>query len=72
MRCRKISKCSNWFEWNKWCTENDVFKKDVYNAEIKNIDKIPGIFNLATSTTFNARVNEVKNEYYYLGYQCFS
>ena len=30
----------------------------------KNIDKIPGIFNLATSTTFNARVNEVKNEFY--------
>ena len=26
-------------------------------------NKIPGVFNLATSATLNAKVNEVKNEY---------
>ena len=32
--------------------KNDVVKKDVYNAKIKNIeDKIPDITNLATNTT---------------------
>ena len=41
---------------------NDVVKKDVYNAKIKNIeDKIPDITNLATNTTLNANINEVKN-----------
>ena len=35
--------------------KNDVVKKDVYNAKIKNIeDKIPDITNLATNTTLNA------------------
>ena len=39
---------------------NDV-KKTEYNAEIKNIeDKIPDITNLATKTTLNAKINEVK------------
>ena len=34
--------------------KNDVVKKDVYNAKIKNIeDKIPDITNLATKTTFS-------------------
>ena len=43
--------------------KNDVIKKDVYNAKIKNIaDKIPDITNLATNTTLNAKINEVKNE----------
>ena len=43
--------------------KNDVVKKDVYNAKIKNIeDKIPDITNLATNTTLNAKINEVKNE----------
>ena len=38
-------------------------KKDVYNAEIKNIkDKIPDITNLATKTTLNAKRNEVTVE----------
>ena len=40
--------------------KNDVLKKDVYNAKIKNIeDKIPDITNLATNTTLNAKINEV-------------
>ena len=43
--------------------KNDVAKKDLYNAKIKNIeDKIPEITNLATNTTLNAKINEVKNE----------
>ena len=42
--------------------KND-FKKDVYNAEIKDIeDKILDFTNLATNTTLNAKINEVKNE----------
>ena len=36
--------------------KNDVIKKDVYNAKIKNIeDKIPDITNLATNTNANAK-----------------
>ena len=36
--------------------------KKVYNAKIKNIeDKIPDITNLATNTTLNVKINEVKN-----------
>ena len=35
--------------------KNDVVKKDVYNAKIKNIkDRIPDITNVATNTTLNA------------------
>ena len=42
---------------------SDDVKKDVYNAKIKNTeDKIPDIFILATNTTFNAKINEVKGE----------
>ena len=38
--------------------KNDVVKKAVYNAKIKNIeDKIPDITNLATKTTLNAIIN---------------
>ena len=38
--------------------KNDVIKKDVYNAKIKNIeDKIPDITNLATKTSLNAKTN---------------
>ena len=41
----------------------DVVKKDVYNAKIKGIeDKIPDITNLATNTTLNAKIDEVKKE----------
>ena len=45
-----------------------LLKKDVYNAEIKNIkNKISDISNLATNTTLNCNLlndllNEVKNE----------
>ena len=40
--------------------KNDVVKKEVYNAKIKDIeDKIPDIANLATNAT---KVNEVKTE----------
>ena len=41
-----------------------LLKKDVYNAEIKNIeDKLPDITNLMPdNTTFNAKINEVKDE----------
>ena len=43
--------------------KNDVVKKDVYNAKIKNIeDKIPDITNLATKTTLTAKTNEVNGE----------
>ena len=43
--------------------KNDVVKKDMHNAKIKNIeDKIPDITNLATNTTLNAKINEVKSE----------
>ena len=40
-----------------------VFKKDVYNVKIKNIeDKIPDVTNLATNALLNAKTNEVKGE----------
>ena len=43
--------------------KNDVAKKDVQNAKIKNIeDKISDITNLATNNTFNAKINEVKGK----------
>ena len=43
--------------------KNDVVKKDVYNAKIKDIeDKMPNITNLATNTTLNAKINEGKGE----------
>ena len=43
--------------------KNDVVKKDVHNAKIKNIeDKIPDITNVATTTTPNAKINEVRGE----------
>ena len=43
--------------------KNDVIKKDVHHAKIKNVeDKIPDITNLATKTTLNAKTNEVKGE----------
>ena len=49
-----LSKLSN-------VVKNDVVKKDVYNAKIKNIEnKIPGITNLATNASLNAKINEVK------------
>ena len=41
--------------------KTDVVKKDIYNSKIKNIeDKIFDITKLATNTTFNAKINEVK------------
>ena len=43
--------------------KNDVVKKDVYNAKIKNIeDKIPDITNLATNAFLNTKIYEVKGE----------
>ena len=40
-----------------------LLKKDVYNAEIKNIeDKMPDITNLATNTTLKSKINEIKNK----------
>ena len=43
--------------------KNDVVKKDVYNAKIKNTeDKILDITNLATTADLNAKINEVKAE----------
>ena len=51
-----LSKLSN-------VVKNDVVKKDVYTAMIKNIeDKIPDITKLATNTTLSAKINEVKRE----------
>ena len=44
--------------------KKDVFKTDVYNAKIKNTaEKIPDITNLATNTTLNVKINEVKTNY---------
>ena len=41
--------------------KNDVVKEDAYNAVIINIeDKVPDITNLATKTTLNAKINEIK------------
>ena len=38
--------------------KNDVVKKDVYKAKIKNIeDEIPDITNLATKASLNAKIN---------------
>ena len=46
-----------------YLVKNDIVKKDVYNANINNIeDKMPDITNLATNATPNAKINEVKNE----------
>ena len=42
--------------------KNEFVIKTEYNAKIKDIeDKISVITNLATNTTVNARINEVKN-----------
>ena len=41
--------------------KKNVVNKDVFNAKIKNIeDKMPDITNLATNTTLNVKINEVK------------
>ena len=43
--------------------KNDVVKKDVYDAKIKNVeDKIPDITKLATNTTHNAKINKIRGE----------
>ena len=43
--------------------KNEVVKKDVYNAKIKNIEgRIPDITNIATNASLNAKINEVKGE----------
>ena len=48
-----------------------LLKKDVYNAQIKNIeDKIPDITNLATNTTLNAKINEFKNKIHNIANYC--
>ena len=41
----------------------NVVKKDVYNAEVKDIEyKIPDITSLATNSTLNVKINEITNE----------
>ena len=41
--------------------KDDVVKKDVYNAKIRNIeDKIPDITNLTANATLNAKIYKVK------------
>ena len=43
--------------------KNGVVKKVLYNAKIKNIEnKTPDITHVATNTTRNAKINEVKGE----------
>ena len=43
--------------------KNNVLRKDLYNAKIKNIeDKIPDITNLATNASLNAKITEIKCE----------
>ena len=51
-----LSKLSN-------VVKNYFVKKTEYNAKTKNIeDKISAITNLATKTTLNAKINEVKGQ----------
>ena len=48
--------------------KNDVLKKYIYNAKIKNIeDNILDISNLTSNTILEAEINELKkrNTYYY-------
>ena len=46
-----------------YVVKNDIVKKDVYNAKIKNIeDKITNITNVATNASLNAKINEVAGE----------
>ena len=47
--------------------KKNIVNKDAFNAKVKNIeDKTPDITNLATNTTLNAKINEVKkNAQYY-------
>ena len=43
--------------------KNAVAKKNLYNAKFKNIaDEISDITNLATTSAFNTKINEVKNK----------
>ena len=57
MLCRKSE------SWIRLKLKNDVVKKDVYIAKIKDIeDKIPDITNVETNATLNAKINEVNNE----------
>ena len=43
--------------------KNDVVKKNVYNAKMKNIeDEIPHVTNLVTNASLNAKINEVKDK----------
>ena len=43
--------------------KNHFIKKDVYYANVKNIeDETPYITNLATNTTLNSKITEVKNK----------
>ena len=47
---------------NKLVPVNDVVRKDVYNAKIKNIeDKTPDITNLATTNALTAVENKIPN-----------
>ena len=40
-----------------------MLKKDVFNAQIKNIEgNIPDVTNVSTNSFLNARINEVKGE----------
>ena len=44
-----------------YIVRNNNVKKDVQNTKFKNIeDKIPDITKLATNTSLNAKINEVK------------
>ena len=44
--------------------KNDIVKKDLYNAKIKNIeDKISDITNLATNTTLNSKKMRLVTKY---------
>ena len=43
--------------------KKNVVQKDVYNAQIKNIEnEIPSITNWATTTTLNDKINKVKSK----------
>ena len=42
--------------------KNDVVQKDLHNAKMKNIEDKIRVTNLATNTTLNTKINEVKGE----------
>ena len=63
MQSKKVLSVSVDLSQLRDAVKNDVVKKDLYNAKIKNIeDKIPDVTDLATNTLLNIKINGFKNE----------